>query len=286
MRRRRTGFLGLVRQKCPIGAAPHVIEPPYPGAGGAYLDLSKYYDIAGMQAVLPALTELNLQYKDLYRHAYEMLSAADALDPAKVSGLLEDRDLSAVQRRAASAIHREMKPRHKRGQIQKRFISAFSCEGRVLQTQTVTTLCKKIYVLDHSLGLADAYLQEVAQAAEKRGYFAVSCPNPLRPALLEAVLLPELSLGFVATETESRFEGAITRHIRLDTIPDEKRLRALRPQLRACTKLRNQLLDQAETSLAQAKALHDLLEQTCNPYVDFEGVYREADEHIARLFLN
>lgn len=265
------------------GTAPHIIEPPYPGAGGAYLDLSKYYDIAGMQTVLPVLTDLNRQYKEQYRHAYEMLAAAAALEPAKVSGLLTEHDICAVRHRAASAIHREMKPRHRQGRVQKRFISAFSCEGRLLQAQTVTALCKKVYLLDHSLGLSDTYLQEVAHAAEQRGYFAVCCPNPLRPEQLEAVLLPELSLGFAATEIEARFEGISARHIRLDAIPDEKRIRALRPQLRACSKLRNQLLDQAETSLAQAKALHDLLEQTCNPYVDFEGVYREADEHIRIL---
>ena len=108
-------------------------------------------------------------------------------------------------------------------------------------------------------------------------------PYTLYPEKLEAVLLPELSLAFMATESEAVFEGATTRHIRLDNLPDEQRLRPLRPQLRACTKLYRQLLDQAELSFAQAKALHDQLEQICNPYVDFEGLYREADAHIHML---
>ena len=62
-----------------------------------------------------------------------------------------------------------------------------------------------------------------------------------------------------------------------------ERLRALRPQLRANRKRREQLLSQAEAALQAAKALHDELEALCNPCVDFGGVYAEADAHIRRL---
>lgn len=36
-------------------------------------------------------------------------------------------------------------------------------------------------------------------------------------------------------------------------------------------------------SLAQAKAIHDDLEALYNPHVDFDGVYRTADEIAAEL---
>lgn len=269
------------------GTAPHVIEPPYPGAGGAYLDLSKHYDLGGMQTILPTLTDLNSQYKSEYRRAYELLSAIKTIDPKKTIGLLTDEDVQAARRRASGAIHREMKPRRSADARQyKRFLSALTCAGPLFLCDTVKRLCSRVYLLDHELGLADAYLQEIATAAKERGYSSICCPDPLHPDKLEAVLLPELSLGYVAASTNCSWDGSITRHIRLDMLPDADRLHQLRPQLRSGSKLQAQILTQTQEALARAKSLHDLLEQACNPHVNFEDVYREADTHVARLLLN
>ena len=97
------------------------------------------------------------------------------------------------------------------------------------------------------------------------------------------MLLPEAGIGYVAAPRQAEWKTALTRRIRLDAVPDVERLRALRPQLRANRKRREQLLSQAEAALQAAKALHDELEALCNPCVDFGGVYAEADAHIRRL---
>ena len=59
--------------------------------------------------------------------------------------------------------------------------------------------------------------------------------------------------------------------------------RAVRAALIARKKRRDSLLEQTAAALSEAKAVHDELEKLCNPFVDFGGVYREADEHIRRL---
>ena len=43
------------------------------------------------------------------------------------------------------------------------------------------------------------------------------------------------------------------------------------------------LTDEAEDSLAQAKAMHDELEGLYNPHVDFGRVYQTAEEIISAL---
>ena len=47
--------------------------------------------------------------------------------------------------------------------------------------------------------------------------------------------------------------------------------------------LRAALLEEAVSSLAEAKAMHDGLEELYNPYVDFERVYATAGTIAAQL---
>ncbi len=256
------------------GTAPHILEPPFPGAGGAYLDLGKYYDATALRPRLGELSELNARYREKYREAYGILAALPAVDAGLRGGLVMPEDLSAVRRRAESAARRALPPRRDRtGRRKLRFLSAFGCEGFVFLPNTAETLCGKLSLLDNGLGLADAYLQVFAAVAERRGWDTVCCPDPLAPERLEAVLVPEAGLGCVAARPDVTWKNAQTRRVRLDAIPDAERLRALCGQLRA----------QAQTALKDAKSLHDALEAVYNPHVDFDGVWREADEHVRTL---
>lgn len=266
------------------GTSPHVMDPPYPGAGGMYLDLGRFYDWEALQARLPALAELTSRYKALYTQAYGILAAAGALCPAHIPGLVLPSDRQAVLRRAAGAISREI-PKNGVGEgtVQRRFLSAFTCEGTVYLQQTVRGLCQRVYTLDNDLGLADGYLHAVADAAQQRGVSAILCPDSMFPQQLEAVLLPELSLAFLATDSRRVWDGPTVRHIRLDAMPDTERIRAMRPRYRSTAKLYAQLLGQAHATLSRAKELHDELEKVYNPHVDFLGIYGEAEAHIAAL---
>ena len=266
------------------GTAPHVMDPAYPGAGGMYLDLGRFYDREALQPQLSKLLECTDLYKAQYRRAYNILAAAGGVAPHAIPGLTEQQDVLAALRRASGTIAREIKKQPGgHGPVIKRFLSAFTCEGPIFLDKTITALCQRVYTLDNGCGLANDYLQAVADAAQQRGHAVILCPNAMFPERLEAVLLPSLSLGFLALDSQRDWNGPVTRHIRLDAIPDAQRLRALRPRLRSSSKIYGQLLHEAQTALASAKALHDDLEKLYNPYVDFDGIYHEADLHIARL---
>ena len=60
-----------------------------------------------------------------------------------------------------------------------------------------------------------------------------------------------------------------------DSAP-QKLLRHSRPRLRFSKKVSSALMDEAVSSLAQAKAMHDDLEAIYNPYVDFDRVKQMA----------
>ena len=277
-------YIPALRTAYADGTAPHVLEPPFPGAGGAYLDLSRFYDTAAMRGKLGEISAVSRSYKAKYAEAYSLLATLPAAQTASAAALLLPEDREAAVRRAESAARRILPPRRGReGKQTLRFLGAFCCAGSLFRADTAEALCGRIYLLDRELGLSDDYLRALAESAKKRGWDAVCCPDPLEPEKLEAVLLPEAGFGCVAAPPEAEWKSAVTRRVRLDALPDAERLREARPRLRECKKLRGRLLAQASAELAAAKALHDELEALCNPFVDFSGVYREAEAHIKRL---
>ena len=267
------------------GTAPHVIEPVCPGASGLYLDLGAYLDAGALAGRRAEIAELNRRYKALYAAAYAQLAAAAALLPKHLPGLPAPEASEALARRVRGIAAREVHGQKKQGTVRRRFLSAWSCQGRVLLSDTLAAYCDRLYLLDNALGLGYAALSQLAALAEAQGCDAIACPDPLEPEALEALLLPELRLGFLAAED---FDSAALpplpcRRLRLDALA----LRYLPPDERAALRQRRKesraLLAAATGTLAQAKTLHDELEAVYHPYVDFDGVGALAEAHIRAL---
>lgn len=273
---KRTGYVD--------GTAPHALEATFPGSASLYLDLGAFYDAGALEKEHEQICGINSAYKALYSRAYELLSAYTLISP-KTEGLLwGEAEKAKMSRRISGLAAREFRKSHGSGKIKTRFLSAFTCRGRVFMQETVQSLCKRVCMLDNALGLAGYYLSTLAKAAADMRLELVLCPNPIDPNRLEAVLLPELELGFIAVEPGFEYTGEIWRHIRLDSLPEQGRVSAARAQLRLCRKLGAQTLLGAEMLLSQAKQLHDELEAIYNPHVDFDGLYAAADDHISWLF--
>jgi hypothetical protein len=263
------------------GTSPHVLDPLYPAAAGLYLDLGSFYDPAALEGKLNEIIELNTNYKACYTRAYSSLAAAGDLHLSTYPGLIGDAERQVALRRADSAIANEFgRAGHGTGKIKRRFLGAFSCKGDVFFEHTVDSLCSRVYCIDNDYGLADIYLNRLLRTATDRQYDVILCLDWLCTNQIQALLIPELSLGFVATHAGLEYTGKIHRHIRLDaTIPLQK-IKSLRPGLRSTTKLITALKGDALSSLKTAKAIHDALEAVYNPHVDFKGLREVAQSHI------
>ncbi len=143
-------------------------------------------------------------------------------------------------------------------------------------TDTVRSLCSRIYALADQLGLDAVFLRALSERALQRGHRLICCMDCLAPEKPAAVLLPELSLAYVSARLSA---GLSCRRIRLDDIPDRQRMQPIRARIRELAHIRGAILVQAGRSLSAAKALHDELEALYNPHVDFDGVFAEAQKH-------
>ena len=266
--------------------APHVLEPKFPGVVEEYINLGSCYDCEGLQGVREEIMSCMTGYPACYRRAYRCLEAAFELSEDVRATLLTPQLSQRLSRRARGILRRELKPKKngEKGQVTRRFLSAVTHRGRMTLFDTALCLCPRLYVLQDEYALGHELLMPLLAGAVEGGYDVISCPDPMSPERLQHLLIPEVGLGFVTSTPHCPFEGPCERRIRLDCAPESALLRDSRSRLRFALKVSAALTEEAVTSLAQAKEMHDKLEGLYNPHVDF-GRVAEIGEGIIRDIL-
>lgn len=266
------------------GTAPHVMEPKYPGAVERYINLGQFYDHAALKQEKEAILSCMSGYKGCYSRAYRCLGAAAQIEEDVRTLLLTPALEARMAKRAKGILSREVKRSGQEpGLATQRFLDAITWKGILCNHDTADALCKRIYELNDTYGLAHSLLTHLAAGAMAAGYDALVCPSPMAPDRVEHLLIPALSLGFLSTTPALPYGGHPYRRIRIDAMADPELLRRNKSRLKFSRRVAAALTEEAVTSLAQAKAMHDQLEALYNPHVDFAGVYRTADEIITEL---
>ncbi len=266
------------------GTAPHVVEPKYPGAVECYVNLGDCYDKAALARIKPEIISCMTGYKGCYTRAYRCLNAAAQISE-DMRALLSTPALEAkAAKRVKGILAREVKKSGSEpGKAVQRFLGAITWKGPLCLFDTADALCRRIYELSDTYGLAHTMLTHLAAGAMAAGYDVIVCPALMAPDRIEHLLIPALSLGFVTSTPALPYGKRPYRRIRMDAMADPEALRRNRARLRFSRKVSAALVEEAVESLAQAKSMHDGLEALYNPHVDFARVYRTADDLAAAL---
>ncbi|HPE15422.1 MAG TPA: hypothetical protein PK597_00540 [Oscillospiraceae bacterium] len=264
--------------------APHVLEPTMPGAVERYVDLGAFYDCAALRGKRAELAPYFAGCRLCFERTYRLLAAACGVRETGRALLFSEDLAGRLRRRAAGVAARELKKGGgPTGGVKRRFLGAVTAGGVLCRFDTARFYCPRLYILEDTWGLADAFLRPLSAAATASGRDVIECPDPLCPERLAHLLVPALGLGFVSSSPVAPYDARPYRRIRLDAAPDAAVRRAYRARLRFSKRLFSSLLDESVEALAQAKAQHDDLEAAYNPHVDFAGVYALADETAGML---
>ncbi len=250
------------------GTAPHVLEPPVVGDRGFYIDLSRFY-----RPGVPDLKEREEVYREHYRRAYRWLAAAGnaAFSLALPSKVEED-----LRRKARSLVIREMRKKGREtGGVQRFFTDAFTGDGLMSLTDGRRALAPRLIALQGICGAESCFLAEAAEAAKTRGWDIVLCLDPLNPERIAHLLIPEIGFGITTGEGD--------RTIHLERIIYSAIGKEEAARIRETEAMRLALLTKARKELQLAKYHHDRLEETVNPYVNFDGVYTAAERFAKTL---
>ena len=268
------------------GTAPHVIEPSYPGVVDNYVNLGDCYNKNALVSVKSEIMNCTAAYKECYKRAYRSLNAAEKIARDVRLSLITQTLEENIVKRAKGILSREVRNSgHGTGRIIPRFLSAITHQGHVACYSTVFTLCKRIYILEDSYGFSYMMLNHMLTGLTQSKYDVITCHSPMSPERLEHLIIPELSLAFLSCPPDRPCHKRPYRKIRMDAMIDPDLIRQSKTRLRFSRKISAALIDDAVGSLTEAKTMHDDLEALYNPHVDFEQVYRIADE-LSKTILN
>ena len=255
-----------------------MVEPQCPGAVERYVNMGDCYDKQALWSLRGEITDCMSGYKGCYQRAYRCLGAAAEIIEDQRSALLTEALSHKLAKRARGILSREV-PRRKGeepGRVKQRFLGAITHRGPMTLYDTALAQCGRVYALTDNCGLAHELLIHLLAGVTAGGYDVVACPDPMAPERLAHLLAPELGLAFLTDSGALPREVTPYRRIRLDTAADGEVLRRSRPRLRFARKVSAALAEEAVSSLAQAKAMHDDLEAVYNPHVDFDLVDKMA----------
>lgn len=271
------------------GTPPHVIEPKYPGAVEQIFNLCDCWDTGFLRYNRENIIEKSFECSAYHKRCVRFLKAFFALEndsrriiePCVDSDKLYDFTERICLRNLSS--DGEIK---KRGAAERRFLSAVTPEGITCFEESVTQRCERIISIEDEYGVcSDMIMNYVFRYAEKAGLKIIICPcitNPKRK--IDHIIIPEKQLCFV---TENSFhslsvqkEKTVSAKRFIDTAQMKKHSARLGFNRRAAA----ELLDEAVLSLANAKAIHDELEEYYIAAMDFDKVHEKTEMLIKEIF--
>lgn len=260
-------YIPALRRGWVDGTAPHAADPAHFAVDGDYVNLGVFCSpLAGSSA--DGALRLYGEYKAEYDAAYAYLASAAAVRAAYLPPLWGAEQLDALRWRLRNILRRCRERSGVTVRGGERYLHALSCKGELWLNGEVMKLCKLIYQLDDGLGGADAALKLAAEEAEALGAKCIICRSPLDSGKLDALLVPELDVGFVS----AGYTVPGARHIRLDAAADTTLVHGRRAELREGRQLEERLTALALERLARAKALHDALEEHYKAAMDFPAL--------------
>jgi hypothetical protein len=259
------------------GTSPHVVDPRNPGAVDEILHLGDYWDEQGMRRGKTEILALNREVGRLFRRAYQYLKAAKAIhdDQEAIYNEALDRGLANEITADLMEVIFEGRPVTRRfGRIRKLFISAITPKGFLNFLDGLMETVAMIYAIQGPPGSGKAtLLAKLAAAAGERGIDCEAFYCAFDPYKIEHLVIPALGIGVTTAVKPHRIDiHKATSVIDMGKCIDLVMIAPRGAMIEADRRLVETILEQAIESIAQAKSVHDEMEQYYIPNMNFTAI--------------
>ena len=267
--------------------APHTLDCKYPGAAEQVVSFYDTLDNRYLEEHSAEILALGNQNTELLQRA--------AADFALACGLLQRRrqvaaralDGEKLDRFTARLAARQMPRRSgcKPGIQRIRLLSAPTPGGITVFADTVTKMARTIYVVHDAYGAASArMMKQLADRARQAGYEAYVCRCASDQRRIDHLLLPELGLAFLTSNTWHPMNFPGQKNIHAARFMNGKELATRRGALQYQKRIATQLIARTCQTQAEAKRIHDGLEKYYIRATDFQAVDAIRARQEAELF--
>ncbi len=244
--------------------APHTYDPPYPGATGAILGMGDFLDERALYENRKEIQKINLEMKKAFHAACQYLKSAGDIECAN-----EEKENVRLAEELSGEILKDIPRKAGYGAQRTFFLDAYAHKGKVSYLHTFDR-AEIISVPSQFPSRIDVLLRLIAQKARAMGQDVILFPSPVRPDKISHAYLTDVPLLI----TSEKVEGAGKIY---DAYPETA---PYRPGDKA---LFDALTEKASAAMAQAKRLHDELEEVYIPRMDFSRLI-ECESRVIRAF--
>jgi len=270
------------------GTSPHTFDAKYPGVTEFIVNLGEAWDKEYLKEYKTAIINLTDENKRLHKKAADFMLVASQLQLENMKHCDKITDRSKLQNYATRLCNREIPARKatKKGEVKKRFLSAVSPDGIVVQYDTVVALSERIITIkdNHSV-CAPFIMNYITEYAVENGYDVYACYCPLFPtAKIEHVIIPELKLCFF---TETKAHASLISEekiVHATRFLNKEGLGEIKEVLNFNKKTQEEMLSEAVKKISVAKGIHDRLEDYYIRATDFSVIEEIGDKLFKEIF--
>lgn len=252
------------------GTAPHVYDPPLPGARDTLVSLGDFLDERSLRPKAKEIGQLQQEISLRFHRCYGFLSAAGELGRLCASAQLREEELHRLARNWTA----DLPKRGGLGSCRRLFATAFTPRGLADVLPTEGLSIRRIEC--PACTTLTPLWQEISWTACWRGLPVVHLVNPLWPDELDGLLLPEQNILLC-----SCLPGSCPQAVEWGRIAqDEKSSEQEQNYDRNAYEL---MIHRALEQLGAAKALHDELESHYIGHMDFLAWQGKLDAVLGEL---
>lgn len=263
------------------GMPPHSIVPSFPGVVEDEIMLFTPDHLA-LASERDRILQFAARAAAQYDRAYRFLSAAESLQSDTFRIAAETFDTEAVEKYASGLAKRLFTPRSGAGSDTPRYLSGVTAEGVVFFYDYVAASYGRIFAIEDEYGVGRLLLSVLREKAVAAGLHVISCNCPMSQGP-EHLLIPELSIAFVTSNSHHRAEGKACRHINIKRFMDCDALRLKKARMGFDRRASRELYNQAISLLGEAKADDDIVRGCYLASVDLAAAGKKLDSLVSEI---
>lgn len=265
------------------GTSPHTVDPIWPGAIETLVNLGDCWNRSILKENKAKIIEIVKRKKRLYGQAYKLIKIAgnsrNAVYRSVSEAVIGDKVTSLVEKIS------EMFPKYdKRGKKTLRLLSGITPDGVITYTNTVSSLCDNIIVLEDDYGISGEILKRIAENAIEKGIDTIYCMQPLFPfERIEHIILPQIKLAVVTDSFNADFSAESLHVISLNNFMKTSEVSLGKARMAFEKKAEKEIIAEACKKLSEARELHTLIEQIYVLAMDFSAI-DEKTKNVLEIF--
>lgn len=270
------------------GTAPHVMDPRYPGAVDKILNFGLNWDESKLIASRKEIIDCSETISGLFTKAYFYLAASKSIYDSYVYSekkCINTTAKSNIENKIFTDLLGGVAAAEGSGKERHLFSTAITGEGILDYLHTIIGNTKKVYFIKETLGCNSKDLMNRIKDEALRKGLSIECyHSPVDIDKIEDILIPELDSVITVSNPIHKPKVFPTHIYDLTSSLDPSLLRNFELDLDRDKKLFNDLIDKGVHYIAEAKKLHDVLENYYIGAIDFTRVDTMYEELINDLF--